>query len=263
MEARESKALRLFADEPLACYYLYIMNNSNTENSEKLSHIRHTLAHLLASVVTETFPGTEHTIGPAIDNGFYFDFAFPAGTKIGPQDLHVIETKMKKTLPNWTKWEHKEVTADEAKKHFANNPYKLELIDDISAKGEKITLYTCGGAMGTNEKSAGNKSKSQPFTDLCRGGHIENPAKEIKPDSFKITHLAGAYWKGDEKRPMLTRIYGLAFNSKDELDNYEWQIEEAKKRDHRKIGKEMKLFTISDLVGSGLPLMQPNGMIIR
>ena len=189
--------------------------------NEQLPNIRHTLAHLLASAVLDIYPGTKNTIGPAVDDGFYYDFEFPADIKISEKDLVNIEKKMKGHLKSWTKFTHKEVTESEAKEHFKDNPYKLELIDEIIKKGEKITLYTCGN-----------------FTDLCRGGHSENPAKEIPHDSFKLSRVAGAYWRGSEDNKMLTRIYGLAFGSKLELDDYETMRVEAEKRDHRKIGKE-------------------------
>ncbi len=211
-----------------------------------LEHLRHTLAHLLASVVNELYPGTKNTIGPAIDDGFYYDFEFPADVKLSDKDLPKIEKEMKVQLKSWKEFSHKEMTEKEARKYFKDNPYKLELIDEIVKKGEKITFYNCGD-----------------FTDLCRGGHIENPSKKITLDSFKLSRTAGAYWRGDEKNKMLTRIYGLAFNSKLELDDYETMRVEALKRDHKKLGKELKLFTLSPLVGSGLPLIQPRGMIIR
>lgn len=214
--------------------------------SSDIEHIRHTLAHLLASAVLELYPDTKNTIGPAIDNGFYYDFEFPEGIKISDKDLSAIEKKMRGNIKSWTKFTHKEVSEKEAREHFKNNPYKIELIEEIIAKGEKVTLYTCGN-----------------FTDLCRGGHAENPAKEIAPDSWKLSRIAGAYWRGDEKNKMLTRIYGLAFSSKEDLESYENMQKEAEKRDHRKLGKELKLFTLSPLVGSGLPLIQPKGMIIR
>ncbi|HEX8993831.1 MAG TPA: threonine--tRNA ligase, partial [Candidatus Paceibacterota bacterium] len=170
--------------------------------------------------------------------------------KLSEDDLPKLEAAMRKHLPEWTGFTHEEVSKDEAAKRFSgasgNNEYKGELIQEITERGEKITLYTCGG-----------------FTDLCRGGHAENPAKEIAPDSFKLDRIAGAYWRGDEKNPMLTRIYGLAFDTKAELDAYLLQREEAAKRDHRKLGAELKIFTLSPLVGSGLPLLQPNGAIIR
>ena len=215
-----------------------------------IEHTRHTLAHLLASAVMELYPGTKNTIGPAIDDGFYYDFEFPADVKLSDKDLPALEKKMKGNLKSWTKFTHKEVTEAEAKEAFKGNQYKIELIEEIAnrkgAEREKITLYTCGN-----------------FTDLCRGGHSENPAKEIPNDSFKLSRIAGAYWKGSEQNTMLTRIYGLAFENKLALDEYETMRIEAEKRDHKKLGKELKLFTISPLIGSGLPLMQPKGMIIR
>lgn len=214
--------------------------------STSLEHKRHTLAHLLAAAVLKQYPHAKLTIGPAIETGFYYDIDFSDGDAPGDDDLKQIQKQMKKLLPSWTEFSHKEVSADEARTAFAGNKYKLELIDDLAAASETITLYTAGD-----------------FTDLCRGGHAENPANEIDPDSFKLRTVAGAYWRGDEAKPMLTRIYGLAFNTKEELDAYETQLEEAKKRDHRKLGKEMDLFTFSDLVGSGLPLWTPAGTAIR
>lgn len=215
------------------------------ENNEHLSNMRHTLAHLLAQAVTTHYPNSLLTLGPSIDNGFYYDIDFDTD-KITDEDLKKIEKTMKKNLSSWKEFTHKEVSVHEAKEHFKGNVYKIELIDEIVSRGEKITLYTCGS-----------------FTDLCRGGHVENPAKEIQPDSFKLDRIAGAYWRGDEKNKMLTRIYGLAFENKEKLDAYIFQQEEAKRRDHRKIGKEMGLFVFSDLVGPGLPLWTPKGTIIR
>lgn len=214
------------------------------DNNQNLQNKRHTLAHLLASAVLEIYPDTKNTIGPAIDDGFYYDFEF--SSPIGDKDLAQIENKMRKMLPKWTEFTHAEKTKDEASEYFKNNPYKLELINEIAEKGEKITFYTCGD-----------------FTDLCRGGHSENPSKEINIDSFKIDRVAGAYWRGDEKNKMLTRIYGLAFETREELESYLNQREEARKRDHKKIGRELGLFTFSELVGSGLPLWTPKGTIIR
>ena len=211
-----------------------------SNSNENLAHKRHTLAHLLASAVLELYPDTKNTIGPAIDNGFYYDFEF--STPVKEEDLKEIQKKMKKLSNSWTEFTHKEVSESEAKEYFKNNPYKLELIDEIVAKSEKITFYTCGG-----------------FTDLCRGGHVENPNKEIEDGSWKLSRLAGAYWRGDEKNKMLTRIYGLAFDTKEELENYEKQAIEAEKRDHRKLGKELGIFSFDDDVGPGLPLWLPNG----
>lgn len=222
---------------------------------EKLSHIRHTLAHLLAQAVKEKYPDAQLTLGPAVDNGFYYDVDFGA-EKISDDELKTFQTSMRKNLKKWTEFTHREVSADEAKEVFAGNEYKIELINEIAERAaaseasgepkEKITLYSCGG-----------------FEDLCRGGHAENPAAEISTDSFKLERVAGAYWRGDEKNKMLTRIYGLAFENKEALDKYIWQKEEAKKRDHRKLGRDLKIYTISELVGSGLPLFHKNGQTIR
>lgn len=209
-----------------------------------LEHKRHTLAHLLADAVLKLYPNTKNTLGPAIDTGFYYDFEFE--NPISDKDLKKIQTTMKKTLSKWKEFTHKEVTVDEAKAQFPNNQYKHELIDEIVGRGEKITLYTVGD-----------------FTDLCRGGHCEKPNEEISADSFKLDKVAGAYWRGDEKNTMLTRIYGLAFETQAELDEFLENRKLAEERDHRKIGKEMDLFTFSDLVGPGLPLFTPNGTAMR
>ena len=211
-----------------------------------LEHKRHTLAHLLAAAVLEKYPHAKLTLGPAIDTGFYYDIDFSGGNTPGDEDLKALQKDMKKLLNKWTEFTHEEVTPSKACEVFAGNQFKLELIDEIEGRGEKITLYTCGG-----------------FTDLCRGGHSENPKAEIDPNAFKLDKIAGAYWRGDEKKPMLTRIYGIAFDTAEELEAYEKQIAEAKERDHRKLGKELDLFTISPLVGAGLPLLKPKGMIIR
>jgi threonyl-tRNA synthetase len=210
---------------------------------QELEHVRHSLAHLLAAAVLRLWPDTKNTIGPAIDNGFYYDFEFSA--PISDKDLTKIEKKMRDTLKDWNAFEAKEVTAAEARQHFKDNPYKLELIDEIVEKGEKITLYTSGR-----------------FTDLCRGGHVED-AQTINPDSFKLDRVAGAYWRGDENNKMLTRIYGLAFENKTELEKYITMQEEARKRDHKKLGKELDLFVFSELVGPGLPIYTPKGTTIR
>ncbi len=204
----------------------------------------------MAKAITDVYPHAQLTLGPAIDTGFYYDIDFSGGPTLGDDGLKEIEKAMKKLLNTWTEWSHREVTPEEARALFAKNPYKLELINDIVERGEIITLYTCG--VGKSE-----------FTDLCRGGHVENPHAEIAVDSFKLDKVAGAYWRGDETRPMLSRVYGLAFETKADLDAYLTQIEEAKKRDHRKLGKEYDLFTFSELVGAGLPLWTPKGTIVR
>ncbi|OHA33074.1 MAG: threonine--tRNA ligase [Candidatus Taylorbacteria bacterium RIFCSPLOWO2_01_FULL_45_15b] len=204
---------------------------------------RHSLAHLLAAAVLELYPDTRNTLGPAVENGFYYDFDFL--TPISDKDLNKIENKMREISKSWNGFSHKEAIQEEADILFEDNPYKLELIKEIVSRGEKITLYTSGD-----------------FTDLCRGGHVED-FSEIAKDSWRLSHIAGAYWRGDEKNKMLTRIYGLAFNSGDDLVAYEKRMVEAKERDHRKLGKELDLFTFSDLVGSGLPLFTPRGQAMR
>ncbi len=219
------------------------MQKENSLNN--LENKRHTLAHLMAQAIIELYPEALPTIGPAVENGWYYDFDF-GEVKITESDLPKIEEVMKKNLAKWTEWTKNEVSTEDALTQFSKNIYKTELINDFSKESKTLTFYTCGG-----------------FTDLCRGGHCECPAKEIAPDSFKLDKLAGAYWRGDAKNKQLTRIYGLAFDTKEELDKYIWQQEEAKKRDHRILGRHLKLFTVSDLVGSGLPLFQKNGNILR
>ncbi len=214
------------------------------KDPSSLDHVRHSLAHLLAASVRELYPGAKNAIGPAIDDGFYQDFDLPK--PISDADLPKIEAKMREKLKNWKEFERREVNAQEAKKEFAWNEYKSELIDEFAKGGKTITFYTIDG-----------------FVDLCKGGHAEDPSKEIDPRGFKLDKIAGAYWRGDEKNAQLTRIYGLAFANKKELDEHLAMREEAKKRDHKKLGPELDLFTFSDLVGPGLPLWTPNGTLVR
>jgi len=209
-----------------------------------LEHKRHTLAHLLAAAVLELYPDTQLTLGPATETGFYYDLEFSEA--ISDTILPKIEKRMKNILKQWNEFSHREVSASEAREIYEDNPYKLELINEIEERGETITLYTIG-----------------KFTDLCRGGHLDNPAKEIKPDTFKLDKIAGAYWRGDEKNTMLTRIYGFAFETKEELEAHVQMLEMAKERDHRKLGKELDLFTFSELVGPGFPLFTPRGTFMR
>lgn len=211
--------------------------------SESLPAIRHSFSHLLAAAVLRLYPDTKLTLGPAVDDGFYYDFDF--AVPIGDEHLKAIEKEMRTILKTWKDFSGREVSESEARTLFAENPYKLELIDDIVAKGEKITLYRSGD-----------------FEDLCRGGHAEDIAL-MRPDAFKLTRVAGAYWRGDETKKMLTRIYGYAFEHKAALEAHVHMIEEAKKRDHKKLGVELDLFTFSELVGSGLPLWTPKGTALR
>ncbi len=212
-------------------------------NDENLHKVRHSLAHLTAAAVLKLWPDTKITIGPVIENGFYYDFDF--ASPISDKDLGKIEKSMKKILTTWGDFEKLEVTPEEAKDKFKDNPYKLELIDEFVKEGSQITLY-----------------KSGDFVDLCEGGHVEN-VKEINPNAFKLVSIAGAYWRGNENNKMLTRIYGVAFETKEELDKFLEKMEEAKKRDHKKLGKELDLFLFSPLVGAGLPMWTPKGTMMR
>ena len=218
--------------------------------NELLEKKRHTLAHLLAVAIRRDFPHALPTIGPAIENGFYYDFDFTGGNAPTDADLKQIEKNMRKALSSWKVFSHRVVTPEEARVVFENNQYKTELIDELEKNGETITLYTVGE--GHFE-----------FTDLCRGGHSESPAEDIDPESFTLDKIAGAYWRGDEKNAMLTRIYGLAFNTKEELAAYREQVEEAKKRDHRLLGEQLDLFYFDEQIGKGLPIWLPNGNIIK
>lgn len=215
------------------------MNNQQ----EYLNNLRHSCAHLLAKAVLTIWPGTHNAIGPAIENGFYQDFDF-GDVKISDADLPGVEEKMIEILKTWNHFEYKEVSLAEAEKLFAHNPYKVELAREFAAGGKTLHTNNPGG-----------------FLDLCKMTHVENPQKEMQ--HFKLLKIAGAYWRGSEKNKMLTRIYGTCFPTKEELDHYLWQQEEAKKRDHRKIGKELNLFIFSDLVGRGLPLFTPKGTVLR
>jgi len=208
---------------------------------ENIEKIRHSLSHIMASAVLELWPKTKLGMGPAIENGFYYDFQLPK--TLAPEDLIKIEEKMKALIAQKLKFEKQNITKRKAKKLFAIQPYKLELMKDLP--GENVSIYTTG-----------------EFVDLCKGPHIKS-TKEINVSAFKLDKIAGAYWKGSEKNKMLTRIYGLAFETEKELADYLKMMEEAEKRDHRKLGKELKLFTLSELVGAGLPMLQPKGMILK
>ena len=199
-------------------------------DQEQLDHLRHSCAHLMAAAIMELWPKTKRTIGPAIENGFYFDFDF-GDTKVSEADLPKIEAKMHELLPTWKSFERHELSPAEAKKEYPGNEFKHELIDEFAKEGQKLTFY-----------------KSGTYWDLCRGGHREHPDQNLK--HFKLLSVAGAYWRGSEKNKMLTRIYGTCWQTKKELDEYLVRLEEAKKRDHRKIGKELGLFAFSDLIGA-------------
>ena len=211
---------------------------------DKIENMRHTLSHVLAAAVKEQYPDAKFGIGPAIDDGFYYDIDF-GDKKISDTDLAKIEKKMRSIIARKLKMVKREATKSEALDWARDHQqdYKIELIEELP-ENEKITFYDMGDL----------------FTDLCKGPHVKD-LSETGP--FKLIRIAGAYWRGDEKRPMLTRIYGVAFDTQAELDEYLKRQEEAKARDHRKLGKELDLFCFSDLVGAGLPLFTPRGTELR
>ncbi|HJX68909.1 MAG TPA: threonine--tRNA ligase [Dehalococcoidia bacterium] len=209
------------------------------EKDEQIARMRHSTSHVMAEAVQCLFPEAKFGIGPMIENGFYYDFELPRS--LAPDDLPVIEIKMREIIRQDVPFVTEKIGKEKARKVFATQPYKLELIDEIA--DTSVTIYKQGS-----------------FTDLCRGPHLASTG-EVK--TFKLTHVAGAYWRGDEKRPMLQRIYGVAFESQKELDDYlSWQAEVAK-RDHRKLGKELDLFSIHEEIGPGLICWHPKGASIR
>ncbi len=214
-------------------------DKEKTEAAEKMDMMRHSTAHVMAEAIQSMFPDAKFGIGPTIEDGFYYDFELPRA--LSPDDLPVIEAKMKEIVKANVPFIKSAATKEEARKLFANQPYKLELMEELP--GDEVTIYRQGN-----------------FTDMCRGPHIKYTAG-IK--AFKLMTIAGAYWRGSEKRPMLQRIYGIAFNNQKELDAYLIAQEEIKKRDHRKLGKDLDLFVFSDLVGKGLPIFTEKGSIIR
>lgn len=227
----------------------------SNDNGDSLRPLRHSAAHIMAEAVLDLYPGTKFGIGPAIEDGFYYDFLLPR--PVTPDDFPTIENRMREIIRGSYDFQHSTQSVAEARKNFQDQPFKLELIDAI-AKGE-LGLHGEDHAKPTDVVSI---YQHDTFTDLCAGPHVQNTA-EIPDDAFKLTQVAGAYWRGSEKNPQLTRIYGTAWNSKQELDDYLWRLEEAKKRDHRKIGRELGLFYLSDDIGPGLPLFPPKGEILR
>ncbi|NWF63891.1 MAG: threonine--tRNA ligase [Chloroflexi bacterium] len=218
-----------------------------------LYKIRHSTAHVMAQAVLEIFPDGKPTIGPPVENGFYYDFDLPRN--LTPEDLEQIEKRMRQIVQGKHDFKKTVISAEEAKKIFADQPYKLELIEGL----EKGGLDEYGNPL--KEKPEISIYQHDTFTDLCRGPHVAN-TKEIKPDAFKLMSVAGAYWRGDENNKQLQRLYGTAWENKKQLEEYLHQLEEAKKRDHRKLGKELEIFIFDEEVGPGLPLWLPNGGII-
>jgi threonyl-tRNA synthetase len=226
--------------------------NERYEDSQ-LYRIRHSAAHVMAQAVLEFYPETKYTIGPPIENGFYYDFDLPVA--LAAEDLEKIEKRMRQIIAAGHPFVKKVVSAEEARKIFADQPYKLELIDGL----EKGGLDEYGNPLV--EKPEISIYQSDSFVDLCRGPHVEN-TRQINPAALKLMSIAGAYWRGDEHNKMLTRIYGTAWKTPEELKNYLKMLEEAKARDHRKLGKELEIFTYDEEVGPGLPLWLPRGGVI-
>ena len=227
------------------------MSSTESFETERVDRMRHTLSHVMAAALTELYPGIQFGVGPAIKDGFYYDVDLSKVktkngevVKISDADLSKIEKKMRGIIARGFKMQYSEKSRAEALDWAKQNEqdFKIELINELP-EGEVISFYQLGD-----------------FTDLCKGPHIESD-KEV--GAFKLTRVAGAYWRGDENKPMLTRIYGVAFETEDELKEYLEKIEEAKARDHRKLGKELDLFCFSDLVGAGLPLFSPRGTVLR
>lgn len=213
--------------------------NNKEFDEEKLSTMRHSCAHVLAEAVQQLYPGTKIGFGPATEDGFFYDFDLPK--PISSDNFGKIEKAMKKIIARNEPFVRKVVSKEEAKEIFKDQDLKLEHIDELP-EGEEISIYEHGS-----------------FVDLCAGPHVET-AKEI--GAFKLTKTAGAYWKADANNKQLTRIYGTAFFTQEELDEYFTRLEEAEKRDHRKLGKELGIYTMSEMAGVGLPMYLPNGAII-
>ncbi len=229
-------------------------NDKELYEESQLYRIRHSTAHIMAQAVLEKFPDGKVAIGPAIEDGFYYDFDLPR--PLTPEDLEGIEKRMRGIIQSGVTFERKVVSADEAKALFHDQPFKIELIEGLES-GE---MDDDGNPV--EEKPEISIYSQSGFTDLCRGPHVGN-SREINPAAVKLLNVAGAYWRGDEKRPMLQRIYGTAWNKPDELKDYLWRLEEAKKRDHRKIGQELDLYSINEEIGAGLILWHPKGGRIR
>ena len=220
----------------------------------QLYKVRHSSAHVMAQAVLEMFPDGKYTIGPPIEDGFYYDFDLPRS--LTPQDLEVIEKRMREIMAGGFSFEKRVLSSEEARETFKDQPYKLELIEGLESGGydeygepleeqPEISIYT-----------------HDTFIDLCRGPHVENTGL-INPDAVKLLNVAGAYWRGDERKAMLQRIYGTAWQTASELEEYLWKLEEAKKRDHRRLGREMDLFSVNEDVGAGLILWHPKGGMVR
>ena len=236
------------------------MSIKNEVQDEQLYKIRHSAAHVMAQAVLTIYPEAKVAIGPPIDTGFYYDFDLGKEENgrlrtFSPEDLEAIEKRMRQIISGKHKFNYRQVTADEARQLFHDQPYKLELIAGLDKGG----VDEDGNAVA--EKPPISTYKQDTFEDLCRGPHVEHTG-QIPPDAFKLMSVAGAYWRGDEHNPMLQRIYGTAWRNKKELNEHLQMLEEAKKRDHRKLGRELDIFIFDEEVGPGLPLWLPNGTIL-
>ena len=224
-------------------------------DGDDLHRIRHSAAHVMAQAVMEMFPGeAKLAIGPAIEDGFYYDFDLPRA--LTPEDLEAVEKRMREIIAGNFPFKREVLSADEAIWQFADQPYKLELIEALQAGGMDEHGEPLNGAAEITIY------RHDDFVDLCRGPHVENTS-QINPDAIKLLNVAGAYWRGDEKNPMLQRIYGTAWRTPEELEQYLWRLEEARKRDHRRLGRELDLFSVSEDVGAGLILWHPKGGMLR
>ncbi len=230
------------------------MSEKELYEESQLYRMRHSTAHVMAEAVLEKFPEGKVAIGPAIDDGFYYDFDLPR--PLTPEDLKEIEQRMRKLIAGREHFERREVSAEEAKQIFADQPFKIELIEGLEHGG----MDEDGNP--TDQPQVISVYKSGKFVDLCRGPHVEHTGM-INPKAVKLMSVAGAYWRGDENKPMLQRIYGTVWETPEQLEEYLWKLEEAKRRDHRKLGKELDLFSSNEEVGTGLILWHPNGAKIR
>lgn len=219
-----------------------------------LYRLRHSAAHVMAQAVLAKFPEGQIAIGPAIADGFYYDFDLPR--PLTPDDLVEIESRMRDIIAERHPFEYSEVDEERAREIFADQVYKQELIDGLVAGGEDEYGEKVAGPVVLSIYRDGD------FVDLCRGPHVENTG-QINPDTVKLLNVAGAYWRGDENKPMLQRIYGTAWQTVEELEQYLWQVEEAKRRDHRRLGRDLDLYSVSDEVGAGLILWHPKGAMVR
>ncbi len=223
----------------------------------ELYKIRHSAAHIMAQAVMERFPGARIAIGPPVEDGFYYDFELPRSPT--EEDLAWIEERMREIIRGNHPFRVREVSVEEARELFKDQPYKLELIEGL-ARGQYDEY---GNKLPEDQRPRITVYQHDTFVDLCRGPHVDHTGK-IRPNAIKIMQVAGAYWRGDEKNPMLTRIYGTAWRTSKELKAYLRRLEEAKKRDHRRLGRELAIFALEpELVGPGLVLWQPNGAVIR